>query len=157
MFLNFYVAPVISFYGIGPDFILIFIVCVSPYIGITTVPLLAVLLGTAFDMVSNGGIFINLATYLITAVALMIGKIFIRDIELPICVVGTALFAIIKGFVAIIGMYVLELSNGISLVYFLKQLPSAIYCAALAFPIFYLCKWLCGIKISRSDDRIIIG
>lgn len=156
LFLNFYVAPAISFYGIGPDFILIFLACISPHIGITTIPLLAVLLGAAFDTVASGGIFINLATYVIVSVILVVGKIFIRDIELPICIVGTALFAIIKGFVVIIGMYVLELSNNILLVYFLKQLPSALYCALLAVPIYFLCKWLCNIKIRRNDSRIIV-
>ncbi len=156
LFFNLYLAPAITIFGISPDFILIFIICISPHIGITTLPLLAVLLGACYDSIASGGIYINFISYLLVSLAVAVSKIFINEIELPLCIVAISLSAVVKGFIATLGIYVLELTNGISIIFFLKQLPNALYCAVLAVPIFFLCRYLCSIEIKRNRNNNII-
>ena len=101
--------PIISFVGIGPDFIIIFIALIGCYFGKTTIPLIAVVLGCAFDLTTSGNIFINTVSYIVCAVGLVAFRIFSDEVEFPVYLIAIAAFVIIKGFVTMCGLYVLEL------------------------------------------------
>lgn len=156
LLLQFFLSPCISFIGISPDFIIIFLVCAAPHLGISALPMLAALLGAAFDLVASGGIFINTAVYVVFALGLCGVRLLGTEQGFFACAAETAAGILLKGIISTAALYILELTQGISFIFFIMCLPSALYTAILFIPFYFLTGWLMSIRIKKSSDRTII-
>ena len=157
LMLQFFLAPSITFAGIGPDFIIIFIVSITPYFAAASLPMQALFLGTAFDLTASGGIFINTASYFVISGGMCLYELLGFGDEFIAQLTAAAAAVLIKGVLSVIGLYITGLTQSISFVFFLKFIPSALYTAAFLIPFFFLFRLLMNIHIGRDDGKTIIG
>lgn len=155
LFLQFSIAPVISYAGIGPDFIIIFLIGIFKYCGSSTVVMLASLLGAFYDVTCNGNIFINTVSYLVIAVGLVLLKLLFDKQEFGIGLIGLTVAVLIKGVITTLGLYVIELTKGVDFIYFFKAIPAVAYCVVLYIPTYFLFKWLFSIKLGQPRSNIL--
>lgn len=154
--LQIFLAPSMAIAGIRPDFILIYLACITPYFGIFSLPLISVSLGAAIDLTTSGGLFLNTAIYFVVSLGLAGVKLFDIDLEFVPSVIAVGAGALFDGIVKMVALYILELTPNLSFVYFLKCIPAGLYTLILMVPFYFLFRWLFNIKILKKYDRTIL-
>lgn len=155
LFLQFFLAPVITYAGIGPDFIILFLICVYKYCGASGTIMLASLLGSFYDVTCNGNIFINTVAYLFIAFGLAVVKLVLDKHELMLGIICIATAVLIKGLLTTFGLYIIELTKAVDFIFFIKAIPSALINIVLYVPSYFVFTWIFSIKFGRPRSNIL--
>ncbi len=148
-----YLAPSIKIAGISPDFVLLLLAALMPHCGVMTLLTVAAVLGTAIDTTLSGGLYLNTAIYLVSAAAFGVFRLFmpkIQYISVPLALASAVIF---KYFISMFALYILNIHNGLSFLFFIKSVPAVLYNVILVLPFIFILEKLFSWKVFRAKEE----
>ena len=133
-----YLTPALKIYDIAPDFVLLLLAALMPYCGVMTLLPVAAVMGVFLDTTLSGGLYFNTVIYLLSALAFGIFRSVLPKnpyFSTPIALISAV---VIRYFISMFALYVMSIHPNISILYFLKAVPTALYNVVLVFPLVFL-------------------
>ena len=138
-FLHLMLAPAISIFGAKIDFIMISVAVSAFYIKKWYAPVMCGLYsGLVLDILTQAGTFINTVMYPIFAVLVFLFVHFVNEKNAVFFSLTNAALLIIKYIAFIFVLYVMRLSEHLTLMTFVRGLPSVLYTFVAALGIYYV-------------------
>jgi len=148
------ISPEIAIFGAKIDFIMITVIMLAMLSKKWYPPVFCALYsGIAVDLTTQGGTFINTGIYLFFAVICVVLFALFKQKGFAVSALATFIFIAAKHFMYVFLLYLLRLSEAVSLTTFFHGIPSAIYSAVAALPIFYLYKISLNFMQENIDSK----
>lgn len=153
-----YLAPSIKIADISPDFVLMLLAVLTPHCGVMTLLMVAVILGVAIDTTLSGGLYLNTVIYLISAIAFGIFRLFMPKIQYISVSMALASAVIFKYFISMFALYILNIHNELSFLFFIKSIPAVLYNVILAIPFVFIFEKLFSWKLlqEKGEENFIV-
>ena len=131
-------APAISIFGAQIDFIMISVTVSAFYIKKWYAPVICGLYsGLVLDILTQAGTFINTVMYPIFAVLVFLFVYFVNEKNFVFFSLTNAALVMIKYLVLVFVLYIMRLSEHLTLMTFVIGLPSALYTLVAALGIYF--------------------
>lgn len=134
-------SPAIAIFGAKIDFVLISVILIAMYTAKWYPPVLcAVYSGLIVDIVTQPGTYINTGIYLFIGIVAAAAALVLRTSSLFYAGLGALLGVVIKHLLYVFVLYVLRLSESLTLATFIHGLPSALYSGVVAVGFYFIYK-----------------
>lgn len=147
-------SPVIAIFGAKIDFILISIILTAMFTVKWYPPVLcAVYSGLIVDIVTQPGTYINTGMYLFLGIVASVAALIFRSSSFFSAGAGVLLGAGIKHLLYVFVLYVLRLSEALTLATFLHGVPSALYSGIVAVGFYFVYKGIFALPFMQEKKE----
>lgn len=146
--------PAIAIFGAKIDFVLISVVLTAMYTVKWYPPVLcAVYSGLIVDIITQHGTYVNTGIYLFLGIAAAIASLILRNSSFFFAGVQVLLGVGIKHLLYVFVLYILRLSENLTLATFFHGIPSAVYSGAVAIGFYFIYKGIFALPFMQEKKE----
>ena len=153
--LHILLAPAIAIFTAKIDFIMISVIFLGIFAQKWYQPVLcAVYSGLCVDIVTQAGTYINTGLYLFFGILIGVAVMLFKENTFPLSILAVSIATALKHLIYVFLLYIMRLSESLTITTFFYGLPSVIYTVAVATGIYFVYKGLfsCSFMQEKTED-----